>query len=149
MKAFLLRIAMGLLICIATHLTARAEDEGFTLILDKDHTEGWRHIGKGDMIVRGGVASTVSPKGGEGGLYWYQTRSFTDFTLRLEFKADTATSNSGVLVRFPDPGSDYDTAANQGYEIRRRARSSFLQLRCAPPASCLSAEVIGMSSRLP
>ena len=87
------------------------------MILDKDHTDGWKHIGEGDMVVREGVATTVSPTGEKGGLYWYGKTSFGDFILRLEFKMDTETSNSGIFVRFPDPQGNYAVAAEKGYEI--------------------------------
>lgn len=46
---------------------------------------------------------------GEGALrlFYYATETFTDFTLRLQFKIlDATRHNSGVFVRFPDPTFD-------------------------------------------
>jgi len=117
MKPFLLSVALALLACLSSGSWAADGEEGFTAILDKDHTDGWKHIGEGDMEVRDGVASTVSPKGDKGGMYYYEKKAFGDFILRLEFKIDTETSNSGILVRLPDPVVDYATAAAKGYEV--------------------------------
>jgi hypothetical protein len=117
MQTFLLSVAMALLICVAPGSAAAADEEGFSTIFDKNHTDGWRYIGDGEMVVRDGVASTSSRKGARFGLYWYRKKAFADFTLRLEFNIDTGTSNSGILVRFPDPGNDYEAADGKAYEI--------------------------------
>jgi choline dehydrogenase-like flavoprotein len=56
---------------------------------------------------------------GEGGLrlLYHATETFTDFTLRLQFKIfDAAKHNSGVFVRFPHPTADFATE-----ELKRRA----------------------------
>ena len=56
---------------------------------------------------------------GEGGLrlMYYATETFSDFTLRLQFKIfDQAKHNSGVFVRFPRPTFDLPTE-----ELKRRA----------------------------
>ena len=56
---------------------------------------------------------------GDGGLrlFYYATETFSDFTLRLQFKIfETAKHNSGVFVRFPRPTLDLATA-----ELNRRA----------------------------
>lgn len=110
-------MVIALSIGVFSNATLRAEDEGFASILDKDHTDGWKYIGDGEMVVREGVATTSSQKDPKSGVYWYQRRTFSDFTLKLEFSIDTKTSNSGILVRFPDPGNDYKVAGDKGYEI--------------------------------
>jgi choline dehydrogenase-like flavoprotein len=56
---------------------------------------------------------------GDGGLrlLYYATETFSDFTLRLQFRIfDPAKHNSGVFVRFPRPTADLATP-----ELRRRA----------------------------
>jgi choline dehydrogenase-like flavoprotein len=56
---------------------------------------------------------------GDGGLrlFYYATETFSDFTLRLQFRIfDPAKHNSGVFVRFPRPTADLATD-----ELRRRA----------------------------
>jgi choline dehydrogenase-like flavoprotein len=77
----------------------------------------WRLAGPGGggmLHVNGEMVSY-----GDGGLrlFYYATETFTDFTLRLQFKIfDTAKHNSGVFVRFPRPTLDLGTA-----ELKRRA----------------------------
>jgi hypothetical protein len=153
MKPFFLSMTAAMMIGASANSVARAGDEGFAAILDKEHTDGWKYIGDGEMIVRDGVASTSLRKGGKNGLYWFQKKSFADFTLKLEFNIDTATSNSGILVRFPDPGTNYETAAGQAYEIdiygRRPERSSCLPSACARAKSCRFIPATGTNAKSP
>ena len=74
-------------------------DEGFTPLLNRDHTDGWQHSGKGSMRHNDGVFITSTPAGVREpwGIYWYSARKFSDFVLRLEFAVDTFGSNSGVF----------------------------------------------------
>jgi hypothetical protein len=77
----------------------------------------WRLAGPGGggmLHINGEMVSY-----GDGGLrlFYYATETFSDFTLRLQFKIfDTAKHNSGVFVRFPRPTLDLATA-----ELNRRA----------------------------
>ena len=52
------------------------------------------------------------------GLFWYTPRIFRDFVLRLEWQERRREDNSGVFIRFPDPGDDPWIAAREGYEIQ-------------------------------
>src|SRR5262249_12834062 len=45
----------------------------------------------------------VARPGGDIGLFFYTAQSFSDFTLRLQFRLDSRDDNSGVFVRFRDP----------------------------------------------
>ncbi len=117
MKNFLLIVATALWVSLFPNISVHAGGEGFTAILDKDHTNGWKYTGDGEMKARDGVVSTSSHKNGLNGIYWYREKSFADFTLKLEFKIDTATSNSGIFVRLPEPGNSYEATANGAYEI--------------------------------
>ena len=45
----------------------------------------------------------VAHPGDDIGLLWYTLEAFGDFTLRLQFRIDAKTDNSGVFVRFRDP----------------------------------------------
>ena len=155
MNRLLASLAMTLLIYPYSNSTVRAEDAGFSTILDKDHNDGWKYIGDGEMKVESGVATTSAHHDPKSGLYWYQKKSFTDFTLKLEFSVDTETSNSGILVRFPDPGSDYKVAADQGYEVDIYGPktgtivflSSFSPLASGHPEAFHSIRASGMSAK--
>jgi hypothetical protein len=51
------------------------------------------------------------------GLWWYQARPFTNFVLRGEFQQSARIADSGVFLRFPDPGQDPWNAVRQGHEF--------------------------------
>jgi hypothetical protein len=50
------------------------------------------------------------------GMLWHE-RPFKDFILLLDWKVSRREDNSGIFVRFPDPGDEPWVAANQGYEV--------------------------------
>jgi hypothetical protein len=87
-------------------------EDGFVSLFDAEQLPHWRQCGPGMFEVEGGVAT------GEGGmgLWWYTRRRFGDFTLRGEFLQE-AESDSGIFVRFPDPGGDPWIAVKQGHEV--------------------------------
>jgi hypothetical protein len=76
--------------------------------------QGWKMAGPGTFVVDG---DSIMATGGMG-LLWYAERDFVDFRLELEWKVEHADDNSGVFVRFPDPGVDPWIAVNQGYELQ-------------------------------
>lgn len=82
-------------------------DEGFTPLLDRDHTSGWQHCGEGSMRNKDGVFITSTPVGVREpwGIYWYSARRFSDFVLRVEFAVDALGTNSGVLFSLPYLGT--------------------------------------------
>jgi len=49
---------------------------------------------------------------------WYTKKRFVDFMLKVDWKVQNFTDNSGVFVRFPDPGNDPWNAVNNGYEVQ-------------------------------
>jgi hypothetical protein len=89
------------------------EDDPIELF-DGSSLSGWSQAGPGGFDVVDGV---LRSHGGMG-LLWYSTRTFGDFELRLEWRVTSQTDNSGVFVRFPDPGDDPGVAVAQGYEIQ-------------------------------
>jgi len=76
--------------------------------------QGWKMSGPGRFVVENG---TLKAEGGMG-LLWYAGRPFTDFVFDLEWKVTRPEDNSGVFIRFPDPGKDPWVAVNNGYEIQ-------------------------------
>ncbi len=52
------------------------------------------------------------------GLWWYRARTFRNFVLRGEYLQEKGgNSDSGIFLRFPDPGSDPMIAVKQGHEM--------------------------------
>jgi hypothetical protein len=74
----------------------------------------WQMAGPGEFVHDG---NTVYSQGGMG-LYWYNAQDFKDFELELEWQVTDVSNNSGVFVRFPNPGDDPWVAVKEGYEIQ-------------------------------
>ncbi len=92
----------------------RAEDDsGFIPLFSEQVLPQWRQCGPGRFVVQDGVAV------GEGGmgLWWYSARPFGDFVLRGEFVQEQDIADSGVFLRFPDPGNDPWDAVHKGHEM--------------------------------
>jgi hypothetical protein len=90
------------------------DDAGFTKLLDEPRLKEWAQCGPGRFDVRDGVATGV----GGMGLWWYKARTFRDFVLRGEYLQEAGgNSDSGIFVRFPDPGDQPMAAVRQGHEF--------------------------------
>ena len=90
-----------------------ADEQGFIPLLTGEPLKAWKQCGPGKFILENGVAT------GEGGmgLWWHAGRAFTNFVLRGEFMQEQDIADSGVFVRFPDPGNDPWAAVHQGHEV--------------------------------
>ncbi len=67
----------------------------------------WTRVSPNDangFALRDGEIVTYG--GGDFGLLYYAVATFSDFTLRLQFKVFDGNANSGVFVRFADPLRD-------------------------------------------
>ena len=92
----------------------RADDDaGFLPLFSPEALKHWRQCGPGRYIVKDGVAT------GEGGmgLWWYSARQFDNFVLRGDFVQEQEIADSGVFLRFPDPGDDPWDAVHKGHEM--------------------------------
>src|SRR5207248_6948776 len=83
------------------------------VLFDGTNTNGWHQAGPGSLELKDGVLETH----GGMGLFWNE-KEFGDFILELDFKVTDKSANSGVFVRFPDPGNDPWVAVKQGHEIQ-------------------------------
>ncbi|WP_270038530.1 OmpL47-type beta-barrel domain-containing protein [Solirubrobacter ginsenosidimutans] len=81
--------------------TTQAGPGGFDIV--NDGTEGCR------LVSQGGL-----------GLLWFNTKTYDNFVLRAQFKTADATDNSGIFVRFPNPGTNPQIAIDSGHEIQIR-----------------------------
>lgn len=93
---------------------AVSSEESVVDLFDGRTLTGWSQAGPGGFDV---VDATLQTRDGMG-LLWYSASEFTDFELRLEWRVTAATDNSGVFLRFPDPGDDPWVAVDQGYEVQ-------------------------------
>jgi hypothetical protein len=88
-------------------------ETGFIPLFSPRNLAHWRQCGPGHFVVGDGVAT------GEGGmgLWWFAGRPFTNFVLRGEFVQEQPLADSGVFLRFPDPGNDPWNAVRLGHEV--------------------------------
>jgi Domain of Unknown Function (DUF1080)/Polymer-forming cytoskeletal len=84
---------------------AQADEEGFIHLFDGQTKTGWRLAGAGDFRVADDALEAVPDPGGELGLLWHGEPTPRDFVLKVEWKLGQKNDNSGVHLRFPDPGS--------------------------------------------
>ena len=89
---------------------------GSMTLFDGTSIADWKMCGPGRFALdrENGL---IRSEGGMG-LFWYARRMFRDFVLRLEWQENRRVDNSGVFIRFPDPGDDPWIAVNEGYEIQ-------------------------------
>lgn len=93
---------------------ARAADGAeWKALFAEDARAGWAQCGPGEFTLENGVATAS----GGMGLWWFTNRLFTNFVLRGEFKQEQPIADSGVFVRFPNPGNDPWVAARRGHEM--------------------------------
>ncbi len=99
----------------ATPCTPAAPEAGYTSLFDgtAGSLAGWRMAGPGGFAYAG---CELMSHGGLG-LYWYQAQSFTDYSLKLDWKM-AGDDNSGVFVGFPDVGTDPWVAVDKGREVQ-------------------------------
>ncbi|MEA2710396.1 MAG: hypothetical protein QOF78_2997, partial [Phycisphaerales bacterium] len=92
---------------------AGAQSNAVAIFNGKDLT-GWKQAGPGHFDVKDGELQSVDGMG----LLWNEREMPEKFTLVMEFKTSRKEDNSGVFVRFPDPGNDPWVAVKQGYEVQ-------------------------------
>ena len=93
---------------------SQSVETGFTALFDGATMDGWQQAGpSGFSVVDGMLVSS-----GGMGLLWYTKKPFGDFILKVDWKVLHIDDNSGVFLRFPDPGNDPWVAVNNGYEVQ-------------------------------
>lgn len=101
-----------------------SNDDYFTIIFDGNNLNEWQMAGKGKFVVLRGdeeeeeEQSIILQSEGGMGLLWYAKKMYRNFILKLDWKANHKSDNSGIFVRFPNPDNDPMIAVNNGYEIQ-------------------------------
>jgi len=96
------------------HVPASApEEKDFNPLFAARESEGWAQCGPGKFTIENGVATAS----GGMGLWWYTNRAYTNFVLRGSFKQEQELADSGIFVRFPNPGNDPWVAVKNGHEM--------------------------------
>ena len=78
---------------------------GFRWLFDGSQVSlaNWQQAGPGQFDYDPNEQVITAHPGSDIGLFFYKVSGFSDFTLRLQFRLDSRTDNSGVFVRFKDP----------------------------------------------
>ncbi|MGB0993233.1 MAG: family 16 glycoside hydrolase, partial [Akkermansiaceae bacterium] len=97
------------LILLSSSLTAQKSTELFPA-----KASGWKQAGPGSFSIKDGIATS---EGGMG-MWWYAGKSYQNATFDIEFQLPDHKWNSGIFVRFPNPGKDPWVAIRQGYECQ-------------------------------
>jgi hypothetical protein len=95
---------------------------GSSSLFDGVSLAGWQMAGDGKFVAVDGNLTSLPGCGGIG-LLWNTTPTPPDFVLKLAFRRTADDDNSGVFVRFPDPGSKgFDNTAwvgvRFGFEVQ-------------------------------
>jgi choline dehydrogenase-like flavoprotein len=98
---------------------APAVEDGFTALFNGT-LDGWQMAGFGGFNIAG--RNILQTEGGIG-LLWYTPQEFSDFILKVDWRASSVEDNSGIFIRFPalgntDPANDWQLPVTQGYEIQ-------------------------------
>ena len=82
-------------------------EEGFEWLFDgtANTSRHWVQAGPGDMLLDEDEGLVTTRPDGDIGLWFFGDRGFADFVLRLQFRIDAQSDNTGVFVRFRDPRS--------------------------------------------
>lgn len=105
-------LCITLFFCLFTHLSLLIAQEPAELFPAK--ADQWKQAGPGNFSIENGIATS---QGGMG-LWWYAAKSYKNATFDIEFKLPDPKFNSGIFIRFPDPGNDPWVAVQKGYECQ-------------------------------
>ena len=92
------------------------DNNEFTYLFHGQSMDGWRMAGPGKFVLFE-YDKSLQSEGGMG-LLWYTKKKYKDFVLKIDWKVNRKNDNSGVFIRFSDPGNDPWIAVNTGYEIQ-------------------------------
>lgn len=104
----------------------QAGESGYTSMFDgraESSLDGWQST-NGANIMRADGCELVSGAGNTDTTWYSRHVLGNDYTLRLDWKATTDNSDSGVYVLMPNPGTDASSPGSNGLEIQIGPRNS-------------------------
>lgn len=106
--------ALLILLIAFTAALALAQTGNERVLFDGKSLDGWAHVGPGSFDLEDGALKTT----GGMGLLWYTKEKFGNCVIHVEYKVESAKSNSGVFIRIADAPKDPWFAVHHGYEIQ-------------------------------
>jgi hypothetical protein len=104
-----MRTLLTIFVCLAP-LAAAGEEALFN---GKD-LSGWKMTGPGAFVVENGLLKTT----GGMGLLYFEGKKIGNAVVKVVFKTEDATDNSGVVIRLPEPPPDPWYGVHNGYEVQ-------------------------------
>ncbi|GAB2545316.1 3-keto-disaccharide hydrolase [Spirosoma aerophilum] len=99
---------------VMTQKEVPSKESGWRQLFNGTSLAGWKHVGKGSMIVEKGM---IRGKGGMGLLYWSK-EMFSHCTIRVVYRMQKKNSNSGVYIRIPVEPREEWMPVHYGYEVQ-------------------------------
>lgn len=103
-----------LMLVAASGLAANLQAEEWKQIFNGKDLTGWKHVGPGGYEVEDGL---LKPHGGMG-LLWYTPEKIGNAVVRVVFKTEKDSSNSGVYIRIPEQPTEPWMPVNRGIEVQ-------------------------------
>ncbi len=75
---------------------------------------GWEHVGPGNFAIENGL---LKPSGGMG-LLWFTPEKIGNAVIRVVYKPEKKSSNSGVFIRIPEKPTEPWMPVNKGFEVQ-------------------------------
>jgi hypothetical protein len=94
--------------------SAQADSGEWKQLFDGKDLVGWNHVGPGEFVVEDGL---LRSKGGMGLLYWVGGK-LGDCILRVVYKMQDPSDNSGVFIRIPIEPREAWMPVYYGYEVQ-------------------------------
>ncbi|GAB3722184.1 3-keto-disaccharide hydrolase [Spirosoma lituiforme] len=91
-----------------------SQTDGWKPLFNGNNLDGWKHVGKGKMLVEKGM---IRGSGGMGLLYWSKEK-LSNCTLRVVYRMQKENSNSGVYIRIPLEPREEWMPVHYGYEVQ-------------------------------
>ena len=92
----------------------KADVEGWRQLFNGKDLAGWKHVGKGNMLVEDGM---IHGQDGMGLLYWTKEK-LSNCTIRVVYRMQKENSNAGVFIRIPIEPKEEWMPVFYGYEVQ-------------------------------
>ena len=123
MRFFIAVAAVAVAVLQSLTAPVRAQDTGWTPLLEASNLNGWSQIGETNWRFEDG-ALVADKNAGKGAAYLVSSRNLKDFALRVEFWA-SEDANSGIFLRCSDPKLILDRNCYEVNIFDRRADPTY------------------------
>lgn len=105
---------MAIVLCALGVMEATAKEPEWKQLWNGKDLAGWEQAGPGRFVVENGL---LKSEGGMG-LLWYTRQKFGDCLIRVVYKTEKKSDNSGVFIRIPEKPTEPWMPVNRGYEVQ-------------------------------